>query len=71
MRERVTLIRQGRLGAVETAVITGFSAIEDQSDSSMLRKAFNEHARRGGETEESAVFTRNISKPKPGLQRPN
>ena len=69
MRERVTLIRQGRLGTVETAIITGFSAIEDQSDTSMLRKAFNEHVCRGGKTEESVVFSRNIAKSKLGIPR--
>ena len=70
-KERLTLIRQGRYGPVEAATITGFSAIEDQSDGSMLRKAFNEHIRRGGHTEETEVFTRSIAKsrwtlPKPG-----
>lgn len=56
MLERVTLIRQSRFGAVDSTVIAGFSAIEDKSDGSALRAAFNEHRRRGGKTDESVVF---------------
>lgn len=56
MRERVTMIRKGKYGAVESTTITGFSAIEDQSDESMLRKAFNEHVKRGGKVEEASIF---------------
>ncbi|MEZ0225827.1 MAG: ankyrin repeat domain-containing protein [Alphaproteobacteria bacterium] len=69
MKERLTLIRQSRFGTVETATITGFSSIEDQSDASALRKAFNEHVKRGGMTEESEVFVLRVFKAKPGLQR--
>jgi hypothetical protein len=69
MMERLTLIRQSRFGAVEAAAITGFSSIEDQSDGSMLRKAFNEHVKRGGMTDESEVFALRVFKAKPGLQK--
>jgi hypothetical protein len=69
MKERVTLIRPDQFAAVESALITGFSEIEDQSDGSMLRKAFNEHVKRGGKTDESEVFARRVFKNKPGLQK--
>jgi hypothetical protein len=65
MRERVTMMRNGRFGAVEALTITGFSAIEDRSDTSKLRQAFNEHVKRGGKTEEADIFP-TIFKPKPG-----
>jgi hypothetical protein len=69
MKERLTLIRKSRFGEVESAIITGFSSIEDKSDSSLLRKAFNEHVKRGGTTEESAVFTEHIFKPRVSLPK--
>jgi hypothetical protein len=68
MRERVTMIRQGKYGAVDTTTITGFSMIEDKSDESTLRKAFNEHLRRGGKTDEAVVFPNRL--PKNKLPRP-
>ena len=64
MRERVTMIRQGKYGSVDTTTITGFSAIEDQSDESQLRKAFNEHMRRGGKADEALVFPHRLPKNK-------
>jgi hypothetical protein len=64
MKERVTLIRKGRFGEVEAMTVTGFSAIEDQSETSMLRKAFNEHVARGGSSDETVVFSGQIRKPK-------
>jgi hypothetical protein len=64
MKERITLIRQGRFGPVEAATIIGFSAIEDQSETSMLRKAFNEHVARGGATDETIIFSGQLRKPK-------
>jgi hypothetical protein len=66
--ERLTMIRQGKYGAIDTMTITGFSAIEDKSDQSVLRKAFNEHVRRGGKADEALVFPNKLLKNK--LPRP-
>lgn len=68
MLERLTMIRQSRYGAVDTTTVTGFSVIEDKSDQSALRKAFNEHVKRGGKTDESVVFPNKLLKNK--LPRP-
>lgn len=62
MRERVTLIRSDKFGPVEAMNIIGFSALEDQSDDSMLRKAFNEHVSRGGKADESVIFPNRLVK---------
>lgn len=59
--ERISLIRKSPTGNVEAMACTGFSAIEDQS---RLRRAFEEHRRRGGKTEESRVFPNVLSKPR-------
>lgn len=60
--ERVSLVRKSAQGAVEAMSRDGFSVIEDQST---LRKAFEEHVRRGGKTEESRVFPNTIFKDRP------
>lgn len=60
--ERVSLLRKGKYGPVEAMTITGFSAIEDKSDGSQLRKAFNEHVKRGGKADEALVFPNKLAK---------
>ncbi|MCE9506851.1 MAG: hypothetical protein K8R48_00850 [Alphaproteobacteria bacterium] len=61
--ERVSLLRFGKHGKIEAMTITGFSAIEDKSDESQLRKAFNEHVQRGGKTDEALIFPNRLAKP--------
>lgn len=60
--ERVSLIRKSPQGAVESLTREKFSEIGDKET---LRRAFEEHVRRGGKTEESKVFPNVLSKPKP------
>jgi hypothetical protein len=63
-RERISLVRKSPKGAVEAMTCVNFSALEDQSDESMLRKAFNEHVRRGGTADEALVFPNKLLKNK-------
>lgn len=63
--ERITLIRNGRRGPVEAVTRESFSVIADES---ALRKAFDEHVKRGGKADESAVFPNKL--PKNKLPRP-
>jgi hypothetical protein len=63
-RERILLVRKSPKGAVEALTCMGFSMIEDQSDQSQLRKAFNEHVRRGGTADEALVFPNKLLKNK-------
>jgi hypothetical protein len=60
-RERISLIRNGKHGPVEAMVRENFSVIEDEAT---LRKAFEEHVRRGGKTEEAVVFPNKLLKNK-------
>jgi len=60
--ERVSLLRKGKYGQIEAMTITGFSMIEDKSDESQLRKAFNEHVKRGGKVDEALVFPNRLAK---------
>jgi hypothetical protein len=62
--ERVSLLRRGKYGKIEAMTCTGFSMIEDKSDESMLRKAFNEHVKRGGKADESVIFPNKLLKNK-------
>lgn len=59
--ERVSLIRQSPQGVVETVTCKKFSEIDDRET---LRKAFEEHVRRGGKTSEDKVFPNVLSKSK-------
>jgi ankyrin repeat protein len=59
--ERITLIRKSPEGAVEAVTRGPFSEVVDQS---RLRKAFEEHIRRGGKTDENRVFPNVLSKTK-------
>lgn len=60
--ERLTLVRESEHGRVEAMALTAFSSIEDQSEGSRLRQAFNEHLRRGGKADEAAVFRSRLPK---------
>ncbi|MEZ0225379.1 MAG: ankyrin repeat domain-containing protein [Alphaproteobacteria bacterium] len=51
--ERVTLVRKGEEGPVEAVTRQDFS---DLGEKSQLRKAFEEHLRRGGTTSVHAIF---------------
>ncbi|MBI3442061.1 MAG: ankyrin repeat domain-containing protein [Proteobacteria bacterium] len=59
--ERISLVRHSPQGAVEAITREPFSEIVDQSQ---LRKAFEEHVRRGGKADESRVFPYVLSKSK-------
>ncbi|MCE9506853.1 MAG: ankyrin repeat domain-containing protein [Alphaproteobacteria bacterium] len=59
--ERISLIRNGKYGPVEAVVRESFSVIENEA---ALRKAFEEHVRRGGTADESAVFPNKLLKNK-------
>lgn len=62
--EKISLIRDGRQGPVDAATCVSFSALDD-AEYSPLRKAFDEHVRRGGKTDEARVFpSRLLNKPK-------
>lgn len=54
--EKISLIRDGKGGPVEAATCVGFAALDD-AEYSPLRKAFDEHVRRGGKTDEARVFS--------------
>jgi ankyrin repeat protein len=62
--ERISVIRKNKFSPADAMTITGFSMIEDKSDESLLRKAFNEHRRRGGRTDEAIVFPNRLAKNK-------
>lgn len=51
--ERISLIRNGRHGPVEAVIRESFSKIENTPS---LKKAFDEHVRRGGKTDARAIF---------------
>ena len=51
--ERVTLIRKGIDGPVEAMHLQGFSQVESRS---FLKRAIDEHQRRGGKVTESDIF---------------
>ena len=57
--ERISLIRNGDYGPVEAIVRESFSVIEDES---VLRKAFEEHVKRGGKADESVIFPNRLLK---------
>lgn len=57
--ERISLIRKGEDGPVEAMQRQDFADIGDKPG---LRRAFDEHRRRGGTVEEAAIFPR-LSKP--------
>jgi hypothetical protein len=57
--ERISLVRKSKYGAVEAITYTSFENVNDQS---MLRKAFEEHVKRGGNTDEAVVFPNRLSK---------
>jgi hypothetical protein len=59
--ERISLIRNGKYGPVEAVVRESFSAIEDETT---LRKAFEEHVKRGGKADEGVVFPNKLLKNK-------
>jgi len=68
--ERISMIRNGRHGPVESFVRESFSVLADQPS---LREAFKEHRRRGGTAEEEAVFSRftaRLDKSTPTLGEP-
>ena len=60
-RERISLIRKSPRGDVEAMTRESFSVIEDES---VLRKAFEEHVRRGGKADEALVFPHRLPKNK-------
>ncbi|MBI3442062.1 MAG: ankyrin repeat domain-containing protein [Proteobacteria bacterium] len=64
--ERISLVRKDADSAVEAITRDSFSTLTDQSQ---LRKAFEEHVRRGGKADESRVFPYVLSKPKPPQQK--
>lgn len=59
--ERISLVRNGKYGPVEAITRDSFSVIEDEA---ALRKAFEEHVKRGGTADESAVFPNRLQKKK-------
>jgi len=59
--ERISLIRESPQGAVEAMFRESFSKIDDED---ALRKAFDEHVKRGGTVEESVVFPNKLPKAK-------
>ena len=63
--ERISLIRKDANSDVEAITRENFSALETQP---ALREAFEEHVRRGGKVDESAVFPNKLLKKK--LPRP-
>jgi len=60
--ERLSTMYGVKSNVAQGMTITGFSQVEDQSDTSLLRKAFNEHIRRGGKTPENLVFKGRLPK---------
>jgi len=60
-KERFTFIRKEELGDVEAVQRESFADIADKS---ALRKAFDEHRKRGGKLDESDVFTDMLPKAK-------
>jgi ankyrin repeat protein len=58
-RERVTLIRHTKTGPVEAVCREPFADFKDRA---ALRKAFDEHRRRGGTTPEEELFPETLNK---------
>ena len=58
--ERISLVRDGQDGPVEAITRESFADIVDPSS---LRRAFEEHVKRGGTTDESLVFPKTLLKP--------
>lgn len=66
-KERVTLIRKTRGGDVEAMQRDSFRSLDDRSG---LRRAFEEHARRGGKMTEDEVFESALPKKNRMLPKP-
>lgn len=66
-KERVTLIRKTRGGEVEAMQRDSFRSLDDQSG---LRRAFAEHAKRGGKMTEDEVFENALPKKSRMLPKP-
>lgn len=62
--ERITLVRKDAESAVETTLRDSFSTVADKAT---LRKAFEEHLRRGGKVNENAVFPGGLFKSGPKI----
>jgi len=62
--ERISLVRKAPYKKVESMFRESFSRIEDEAS---LKKAFNEHVKRGGKTHEGKVFPYTIIKSRPRL----
>jgi uncharacterized protein len=60
-RERISLIRKGEGGPIETETRESFETLVDTPS---LRAAFNEHLRRGGTVSEEEIFSRSLDKPR-------
>jgi ankyrin repeat protein len=58
-KERFTFVRKGEFGDVEAVTRERFADIADKS---ALRKAFDEHKKRGGKLDESDVFPDTLQK---------
>lgn len=67
LRERITLLRKSEDGDVEAIQRERFEELKDKS---ALRRAFDEHRKRGGKLEESDVFADTIAK-RPVLRAPS
>jgi ankyrin repeat protein len=57
--ERISILRADVTGAPVSFLRESFSKIEDEAS---LRKAFNEHARHGGQADEAEIFPAKIKK---------
>lgn len=66
-KERVTLIRKSRGGDVEAMQRDSFQSIDDQSS---LRRAFEEHKKRGGKMTEDDIFENALPKKNRMLPKP-
>lgn len=67
LRERITLLRKSEDGDVEAIQRERFEELKDKS---ALRRAFDEHRKRGGKLEESDVFADTLQK-RPVLRAPS
>lgn len=66
-RERFTFIRKSESGDVEAVQRESFFALDDKSG---LRRAFDEHVKRGGKLSEEDVFGDVMAKPRKKLPSP-
>ena len=66
-RERFTFIRKSENGDVEAVQRESFFALDDKSG---LRRAFDEHVKRGGKMSEEDVFGDVMMKPRKTLPTP-